>query len=46
MTTFTIESISDPELNPFDRQERIEWWSQDKISRAKIMVVGAGAMEM
>jgi len=43
MGTFTIESVSDPDANPFDRQERIEWWSQEKISRAKIMVVGAGA---
>lgn len=30
--------------NPFDRQTRIDWWCQDKISQAKIMVVGAGAL--
>ena len=44
MGAFTIESTSDPENNPFDRQERIEWWSQEKIGQAKIMVVGAGAI--
>jgi len=44
MRTFTIESTSDPEDNPFDRQQRIEWWSQEKIGQAKIMVVGAGAI--
>lgn len=44
MKNFTIESTSEPENNPFDRQQRIEWWSQEKISQAKVMVVGAGAI--
>jgi molybdopterin-synthase adenylyltransferase len=44
MKTFAVEAINDPDSNPFDRQERIEWWSQEKISQAKIMVVGAGAI--
>lgn len=43
MGKFSIEFISDPDANVFDRQERIEWWSQENISNAKIMVVGAGA---
>lgn len=44
MSSFKIETVVDPENNPFDRQERIEWWSQEKINNAKIMVVGAGAI--
>jgi adenylyltransferase/sulfurtransferase len=44
MAKFAIETIFDPDSSPFDRQERIEWWSQEKISAAKIMVVGAGAI--
>lgn len=28
----------------FDRQERIEWWNQKKLSDAKVLVVGAGAL--
>lgn len=30
--------------DPFDRQRRIEWWRQDAIERARVMVVGAGAL--
>ncbi|MBS9783461.1 MAG: ThiF family adenylyltransferase [Pasteurella sp.] len=30
--------------NPFDRQNRMSWWSQEKVSQAKVMVVGAGAL--
>lgn len=43
MASFQIESIQDDE-NPFDRQERIKWWSQEKIQKAKVMVIGAGAI--
>lgn len=28
----------------FDRQERIAWWRQDQIAKARILVVGAGAI--
>lgn len=27
-----------------DRQERVSWWSQDKLRQARILVVGAGAL--
>ncbi|MDZ7265790.1 MAG: ThiF family adenylyltransferase [candidate division KSB1 bacterium] len=27
-----------------DRQERISWWSQDKLRQARVMIVGAGAL--
>jgi adenylyltransferase/sulfurtransferase len=39
----TIE-VDDSNGNYFDRQQRIVWWSQDLLSRARIMVVGAGAI--
>jgi adenylyltransferase/sulfurtransferase len=44
MNKLKIKQIIDPEDNPFDRQERIAWWSQDKLRQAKVMVVGAGAI--
>ena len=44
MGNFKINSILDSEDNPFDRQERIDWWSQEKLKEAKVMVVGAGAI--
>ena len=28
----------------FDRQQRISWWDQENIEKAKVMVVGAGAI--
>lgn len=28
----------------FDRQARIEWWDQSRLSQARILVVGAGAL--
>jgi molybdopterin/thiamine biosynthesis adenylyltransferase len=28
----------------FDRQERIAWWDQARLSQARVMVVGAGAL--
>ncbi len=28
----------------FDRQERITWWDQDRLARARVLVVGAGAL--
>jgi molybdopterin/thiamine biosynthesis adenylyltransferase len=44
MKKFVVTDTADPDENPFDRQERITWWSQQKISAAKVMVVGAGAI--
>ncbi|OJJ19957.1 hypothetical protein BKI52_15885 [marine bacterium AO1-C] len=44
MKKFIIKNITNSEDNPFDRQERIEWWSQEKLKKAKVMVVGAGAI--
>lgn len=41
MNNFTV--IRNSEDNPFDRQERIEWWSQERLKNARVLVVGAGA---
>lgn len=41
---FSIQNIVNPDDNYFDRQERISWWSQERLKKAKIMVVGAGAI--
>lgn len=37
-------SVKDFDNNPFDRQERIEWWSQERLREARVLVVGAGAI--
>ena len=42
MGAFTV--VRNSEDNPFDRQERIEWWSQQKLRDARVLVVGAGAI--
>lgn len=42
--TFQIKSTRRRAPTATDRQERIEWWSQDRLRTAKIMVVGAGAL--
>ncbi|WLE95792.1 MAG: ThiF family adenylyltransferase [Candidatus Electrothrix communis] len=44
MAKFVVNNVLDTEDNPFDRQERITWWDQEKIRQAKVMVVGAGAI--
>lgn len=28
----------------FDRQERISWWNQENLAKAKVLIVGAGAL--
>jgi len=28
----------------YERQKRISWWDQDKISKAKVLIVGVGAL--
>lgn len=35
--------VRDCDDNPFDRQERIEWWSQERLRKARVLVMGAGA---
>lgn len=40
--TFAIHPTE--EETPFDRQELISWWSQTVLSKARVMVVGAGAI--
>lgn len=44
MKKFLVTATTDVDDNPFDRQERISWWSQERISDAKVMVAGAGAI--
>ncbi len=44
MKKFKINKVDSFEENPTDRQERISWWSQEKLRNAKVMVVGAGAI--
>lgn len=46
MTGFKIIGLKDKDTdsNPFDRQERIEWWSQERLRNARVLVVGAGAI--
>jgi adenylyltransferase/sulfurtransferase len=43
-TVFKIINSSTNKESPFDRQERISWWDQEKLRNAKILVVGAGAI--
>jgi molybdopterin/thiamine biosynthesis adenylyltransferase len=40
ITNISVSSVSE---DPFDRQRRIEWWDQDRIGAAKVLVAGAGA---
>jgi adenylyltransferase/sulfurtransferase len=44
MGKFEINEILDFETNHFDRQERIGWWDQARLKKARVMVVGAGAI--
>lgn len=44
MKKFTVHATQDPESSYFDRQERIEWWDQERLQNASVMVVGAGAI--
>lgn len=41
---FTIKKVLDDNANPFARQEAIDGWDQDLLRRAKVLVVGAGAI--
>lgn len=42
--TMSLEIEKSPPPSFFSRQERIEWWNQEKLSQAKVFVVGAGAL--
>ncbi|HEY0021504.1 MAG TPA: ThiF family adenylyltransferase [Longimicrobium sp.] len=44
MSRFQIVGEADPDSDPFDRQRRIEWWKQDALTGARVMVMGAGAI--
>jgi len=39
-----IEAVTDVDDDMFERQKRIEGWNQEKITRSKALVVGAGAL--
>ncbi|WP_051204002.1 ThiF family adenylyltransferase [Hugenholtzia roseola] len=41
---FHLHQTHDPESSFFDRQTRMDWWNQDKIQSARLMIVGAGAI--
>lgn len=43
-TKFVINKVLEVEESPFDRQQRISWWDQKKLSNAKVLVIGAGAI--
>lgn len=44
MTRIRIGGCVDTDTDPFDRQKRIDWWRQDALASARVMVVGAGAI--
>jgi molybdopterin/thiamine biosynthesis adenylyltransferase len=44
MSRLTILREDDPDADPFDRQRRIEWWRQEALTGARVMVLGAGAI--
>ena len=39
----TIDFVSPTETR-YDRHELISWWDQEKVSKANVIVVGAGAL--
>lgn len=41
---FSIGQLIDPDDNPFDRQERIVGWDQQKLRDSRVLVFGAGAI--
>src|SRR2546421_11957613 len=43
MTTLSSEPISLTEER-FSRLRAIEWWDQEKVAAAKVLVIGAGAL--
>ena len=41
---FLINEIIEIDDNPFDRQERIRGWDQQRLRDSKVLVFGAGAI--
>ncbi|NUM67831.1 ThiF family adenylyltransferase [candidate division KSB1 bacterium] len=41
---FHVRTSGRPAETATDRQERISWWSQEKLRQARVMIVGAGAL--
>ncbi len=41
---FSVLNVYDPDENPVDRQERIEWWDQKRLRDSRVMVIGTGAV--
>lgn len=41
---FQVKEQHVDEDDPFDRQRRIDWWDQNVLRHATIMVIGAGAL--
>ena len=39
-----VISITDPEQDRYSRLRMIAWWDQERLSNARVMVVGAGAL--
>ncbi len=39
-----IKAPIDEKNDPFARQKLVSWWDQDKISKARVLVMGAGAI--
>jgi adenylyltransferase/sulfurtransferase len=44
MSTTLHISAKETDLDRFERFRLIQWWDQDKLSNARILVVGAGAL--
>jgi len=44
VTKFSIQNLVEVDDNPFDRQERISGWSQQKLRDARVLVFGSGAI--
>ncbi|MEK7729835.1 MAG: ThiF family adenylyltransferase [candidate division KSB1 bacterium] len=42
--SFHVTNLRKPSETATDRQERVAWWSQEKLRQAKILVIGAGAL--
>src|SRR5947207_239337 len=38
------ESLAEPAQSRFERFKLIGWWDQSRLSRARVVVVGAGAL--
>jgi adenylyltransferase/sulfurtransferase len=42
--SFQIKGQNVDDEDPFERQRRIDWWDQNILRQARIMIVGAGAL--